>query len=343
MRATAYGCGRLGADLVAESPELALGLLIHCALESTQLVLAAVCIHGDSGQPVQGFSADTETTHEVLGSLKVNLFAKYLLVAGYLRMAFTLPGVAESVRLDDISVILKQDIKLQNLKETDKFEDTKPKRILLWSMREDEKGINLAIDKEFSISRQMALADDDNLRPSTHPLTDTGIRVSHTLQVIIRITPQSPHKSNDMKEIMISHQCIITSCECLIGNLQLPPYSKQDPIVQKKQKDGKAHVVECLCRASAKEAKVKMEQLYGEDPATLGGSVHFGSGGRVRDGQWKSEEQYRDHLETSLRASSPVIIPNERRLHTNAPIPQQSYSRNAGMRLSVSSGKSSES
>ncbi len=117
------------------------------------------------GMAAQGFSAETESSHEVLGPLRVHFFSKYFMISSYLRLDFSLPGVASPVQIDDISVVLKQDVHLHDLRHPEKQEQQKPKRILLWSMKDDEKGRILYADEEFSIVRQMRLADDDKCRP----------------------------------------------------------------------------------------------------------------------------------------------------------------------------------
>jgi hypothetical protein len=256
----------------------------------------------EPGQAAQGFSADTETTHEVLGPLRVHLFSKYFLIAGYLRLALSLPGVAEAVRIDDVAVILKQDVTLQHMLEPERTEHMKPKRVLLWSMNAEEKGTMLAAEQDFAIVRQMRLADDDTIRPSSNPLSETGIRVSHTLQTVVRFTPLTDGKL-ETKEMKITHDCKLSSCDCMIGNLQLPSYSKEDPVTQSRQK-GKGHASQCLCTIGAKEGRQEMERMYGVDPESLGAALHFGSATRGRNEAWKPDEEYGEELEEALRARS---------------------------------------
>lgn len=246
----------------------------------------------------QGFSAETESSHEVLGPLRVQLFSRYFMISSYLRLDFSLPGVAQPVQIDDISVLLKQDVHLHDLRHPDRQEQQKPKRILLWSMNDEEKGKILYADEEFAIVRQMRLADDDTCRPSTHDLSETGIRVSHSLQTLIRFTPLG----GETKEMKISHPCKISSCDCMDANLQLPGYSKEDPNQAAYRKIG--HESKCLCWVAAKEGKDEMLRMYGSDPETLGAASHFGSAARGRNRIFKTEEQYAQDLEDQLRSRS---------------------------------------
>jgi hypothetical protein len=145
----------------------------------------------------------------------------------------------------------------------------------------------------------MRLADDDTCRPSTHDLSETGIRVSHSLQTIIRFTPVGLGETKEMK---ISHPCKISSCDCMDANLQLPGYSKEDPNQAEYRKIG--HESKCLCWVAAKEGKEEMLRLYGSDPETLGAASHFGSAARGRERFFKTEEQYAQDLEDGLRSRS---------------------------------------
>lgn len=145
-------------------------------------------------------------------------------------------------------MVLKQDVLLRHMKDPSKEERQRPRRVLLWSLDEQEKGRILKEDEEWSIVRQMRLADDDTVRPSTNEWSETGIRVSHAIQVIIRFTAlpsdwksdrygKSKDKNRDLdlhydldtKEMKISHPCSLSSCDCMLPNLQLPSYTLEDP------------------------------------------------------------------------------------------------------------------
>jgi len=314
IKATAFGCGKFGADLVAESGEL--GLVSN----SNELGMAA-----------QGFSAETESSHEVLGPLRLNLFSRYHMISSYLRMAISLPSIAAPVRIDDMSVVLKQDVHLHDLRDPSKNEQMRAKRIVLWAMNHEERGRTYKEDEEFSIVRQMRLADDDTCRPSTNDFSETGIRVSHSLQTIIRFTPVASDGTavDETKEMKINHPCKISSCDCMDANLQLPGYTKEDPNQAEYRKIG--HESRCLCWVAAKEGRAEMERLYGMKPEELGAATHFGTARRTgrtrtRDAggeDWKTEEQYAADLEDELRARSRGRSPHP------SPGPSRQQSRSA--------------
>lgn len=291
-----------------------------------RLRLLSVNNSNEPGQAASGFYAETETTHEILGPLKSNLFSKFFLIAGFLRFTFTLPGVAQRVRIDDVSVILKQQILLVDLQHPDRQEQTRPKRVILWSMNPDDCGKVYEEDQELNIVAQMRLADDDTIRPTTNEYAETGIRVSHELQVLVRFTPIPKDHPEvpafggglETKEMKITHPCKISSCDCLVSNLQLPSYDELDFAgpstvgqggTRPQHKSGRArYLSKCLCTISTEESAEVMEKIYGADPALMGGAAHFGTSRRAREGNtnlraagFKSEEEYAASLEDALR------------------------------------------
>lgn len=281
----------------------------------------------EPGQAASGFYADTETMHDVLGPLKSNFFSKFFLISGFLRFTFSLPGVAQRVRIDDVSVVLKQTINLVDLTHPERKEATKPKRVVLWSLHPDQCGKVYEEDQEMSIVTQMRLADDDTIRPTTNEYSETGLRVSHELQVVVRFTPIPTDYVDvpafggglETKEMKITHACQISSCDCLVENLQLPSYDQLTVgssysigkgTARPQHKSGKArYLSKCLCTISAEEDLEVMERIYGADPSLLGGAAHFGNSRRAREGNsnlrqtgFKSEEEYAAALEEALRA-----------------------------------------
>lgn len=308
----------------------------------------------EPGQAASGFYAETETMHEVLGPLKSNLFSKFFLIAGFLRFTFTLPGVAQRVRIDDVSVMIKQQINLVDLTHPDRTEQTRPKRVILWSLDSDECGKVYEEDQEFNIVAQMRLADDDTIRPTTNEFAETGIRVSHELQVLVRFTPipkdhiEVPSFGGGLetKEMKITHPCKISSCDCLVSNLQLPSYDELDlasPAAvgqggsRPQHKAGRArYLSKCLCTVSTEENPEVMEKIYGADPALMGGAAHFGASRRNREGNtnlraagFKSEEEYAASLEDALRARGRSPYPSPGASRTDSRADSRSTSRPA--------------
>jgi hypothetical protein len=219
----------------------------------------------------------------------------------------------------------------------ERTEQTRPKRVVLWSMNPDDCGRVYEEDQEFSIVAQMRLADDDTIRPTTNEHCETGIRVSHELQILIRFTPIPKDQPEvpafggglETKEMKITHPCKISSCDCLLSNLQLPSYDALDRVGQlaidsggsrPQHKSGRArYLSKCLCTISTEESPEIMEKLYGADPALLGGAANFGTSRRTREGNsnlravgFKTEEEYAASLEDALRARGRSPYPSPR-------------------------------
>ncbi|KAL7010391.1 hypothetical protein EMMF5_000415 [Cystobasidiomycetes sp. EMM_F5] len=220
-----------------------------------------------------------------------------------------------------------------SLKDPERSEQARAKPILLWSMAKNEKGTIIEPEEEYHLVRQMKLADDDTVRPSSNEWSNTGIRVSHALQTIIRFTPLPDAKGKgpavvqeNMKEMKISHPCKLSSCDCMIGNLQLPSYSKEDPIEQAAQRL-QGHKTKCLCRVSQAAAEDEMIRLYGSDLESLGAASRFGTVTRGRNDQWKDDDEYGNDLESDLRSRSRSRSPWPGRSPSHTPTVSQPASR----------------
>lgn len=241
--------------------------------------------------------------------------------------------------------MIKQQIFLVDLTHPDKTEQTRPKRFILWSLDSDECGKVYEEDQEFNIVAQMRLADDDTIRPTTNEYAETGLRVSHELQILIRFTPipkeyiEIPSFGGGLetKEMKITHPCKISSCDCLVSNLQLPSYDELHlggPAEvgqggsRPQHKSGRSrYLSKCLCTVSTEENPEVMEKIYGADPALMGGAAHFGTSRRQGEGNtnlraagFKSEEEYAASLEAALRARgrSPYPSPGASRAASRA-------------------------
>lgn len=172
-----------------------------------------------------------ETQHTALGPVGVNLFSKYLLVAGFIRLALILPSFAEAVRIEDIKVQLEQTFDLQSHKQPS-LTDKKHVIVPLWSAKSDPStsGVmrNYIAGEELSLSHQFRLPDDNAIRPSTSENSATNIRVSHRLAVCLRFVPLENNPQMETKELKIAIAAILSSCCCLFEALQLPAYSRCD-------------------------------------------------------------------------------------------------------------------
>lgn len=211
MVATAPGLGKLGS-----------------ALTATQTVALVVNPSETGGLP-PGFSLETETYNDTLGPVGANLSSKYLLVAGFLKLALVFPSLNAPIQLEDIKVYLYQTIALQSRADPG-LKETKVMTIPLWSYRKE--GQHKCIGRynagqEFSLVQQFRLKDDDIIRSTTSEKSDTGIRISHKLAVVVHYTPLEDNPKMETKELKIATDATLTSCCCVVEYLQLPKYTSR--------------------------------------------------------------------------------------------------------------------
>lgn len=208
--ATAPGIGKLGGELKASQD------------------IAVVVNPSETGGLPPGFSLETETYNDVLGPVGVNMSSKYLLVAGFLKLALVIPSFNAPVQLEDIKVYLYQTILLQSRKDPVRKE-SKVMSVPLWSYRKDNKQpIGLFTEgQEFSLVQQFRLKDDDTIRSTTSTKSDTGIRVSHKLALVVHFTPLQDNPDKETKELKIATDATFTSCCCVVEYLQLPKYTSR--------------------------------------------------------------------------------------------------------------------
>lgn len=83
-------------------------------------------------------------------------------------------------------------------------------------------GVILPANAEFSLIKKMRVADDDMVRPSTNEHSDTGIRLSHQMLVVITFTAMDgpDGKEGETKEMKIKWDAKLSSCDCMLENLQ---------------------------------------------------------------------------------------------------------------------------
>jgi hypothetical protein len=189
--------------------------------------VALVVNPSETGGLPPGFSLESETYNDTLGPVGANLSSKYLLVAGYLKLGLVLPLIAQHVQIENVQVMLYQTMLLQSLKNKER-QETKRMTIPLWSMRRGNQPLGTYKEgQEFSMVQQFRLKDDDIIRSTTSEHSNTGIRVSHKLAVVIHYKPMVNNPKNETKELKISTEANFTSCCCVVEYLQLPKYTQR--------------------------------------------------------------------------------------------------------------------
>ena len=167
------------------------------------------------GMVAEGFDQISESYHHVLGPIRVHFFSKYLLRGGYLRMALTMPAVEQTIRVDNVQMMLEQHINLQSSREPERSE-RRLMSIPLWSMRDEGNApLDLRAGKTLSLIRQARL-NAEMVRSSTNPFSQTGIRVSHSIAALVRYSANH----GELTEWKVSFPARLSSCACSIENLQ---------------------------------------------------------------------------------------------------------------------------
>lgn len=182
----------------------------------------------ENGGLPPGFSLETETYNDSLGPVGVNLSSKYLLVAGFLKLSLVIPSFNAPVQLEDIKVYLYQSAHLQSRKDPERKE-IKKMVIPLWSYRKNTTQPigRYKAGQELSLVQQFRLPDDDVIRSTTCEKSNTGIRISHKLAVVVHFTPLEDNPDNETKELKIATDAVLTSCCCVVEYLQLPKYTSK--------------------------------------------------------------------------------------------------------------------
>lgn len=182
----------------------------------------------ETGGLPPGFSLERETYNDYLGPVGVNLSSKYLLVAGFLKLSLVIPSFNAPVQLEDIKIYLHQNVQLQSQKEPERKEN-KIMIIPLWSYRKSKRQPigRYAAGQEFSLVQQFRLPDDDTIRSTTCEKSNTGIRMTHKLALVVHLTPLEDNPKKTIKEVKVETDAVITSCCCVLEYLQLPKYTSK--------------------------------------------------------------------------------------------------------------------
>lgn len=99
------------------------------------------------------------------------------------------------------------------------------------------------------------LPNDDSIRPSTYPGTQTNIHIYHTLlfEILYSVEDEEGQQETTKRILSIGKPVHIISCCCMLESMVLPPYSKSDPnseVVQHPTPQHAARMFKCVCGIS---------------------------------------------------------------------------------------------
>ena len=190
------GLGRFGADLVKEG---------------------SICLQANSNREgyAQSYHKSEALFHPILGAVHIALLSKYLIIYGFLACQIEMPEIEEAVTLVDVKVVLVQNVTLTSLKDPTQTEKTPPFEILLWQMSKSSPDPplprRLARGERFHLCENKIRCPSDNTtRQSTSEWSNTGIRLSHKLKVLIQYTEDERKKES--KELAIGFPAPLSSC-----------------------------------------------------------------------------------------------------------------------------------
>lgn len=126
--------------------------------------------------------------HPALGPLRIRLYTKYLLIHGFLRASIYIPAIAQACLISDITVVLTQYVRLEDLSKPGEVEEVKPYAVTLWRLTaeaEHRDGLRLEQGQTLDLGRVARLPTDNTIRQSTSLWSETGIRVYHKLAVYV--------------------------------------------------------------------------------------------------------------------------------------------------------------
>lgn len=227
------------------------------------LILAATVSNPSPiGSVAPGFHLETQFDHEVMGPVGITLTSQSLIVAGFLSLSVIMPATLEPVRLESIRVDLWQHFDLKSLKDENQKEISKSTALPLWSTKRSLGPIGTyKVGDTFTLSRRLRLNPDNVIRPSTAKWSKTGIKVTHELVIKLAYIPLEDNPTGKTEYLQVSDPAIISSCCCMLEELQLPAYSAEPgPASQVIDRSSIAYCTRCLVSNLLPFAEVRANQ-----------------------------------------------------------------------------------
>ena len=184
--------------------------------------------------------------HEHLGIVDIDLSSKYLMVSGYLQLAFRQFTVSP-VKMVDVRVDIVQQTECTRLDEPGKKRASHTVTIPVWKASEDATcAEDLSKSTEVTVSKQMRLPDESKLLPTTPNSAITGLRIDHRIEVTLVYT--LPQMGDTQLEHTIKSGATISSCHCTLETFQLPAYALDE---RADEPNASNATKEALCLVSA--------------------------------------------------------------------------------------------
>lgn len=157
--------------------------------------------------------------------MSCRFFARYAIIAGYLRMTLQMPSALESYTLENVKIMLLQNVRLEHMLEPDITEEIPTHSVLLWQLPETRdaggayRGMSVHRGQGLAITQVCRLPNEVVIRQTTSEHSNTGIRCSHKLSLIVHYRSESGGTS--LKELCVRFPVTISSCDSSIWNTQV--------------------------------------------------------------------------------------------------------------------------
>lgn len=219
---------------------------VRCKSLSLRSLLVLTCCpvlaHNTERDVVPSYHVLRKVESADLGIVALTLSAQSLLVCGRLHLEVDIPAVQCEVQIEDVRIDLLQAWELQSLRDSELKEDIPPVAYTLWSLKDKEKvPIPISKDGGFYLDRHFVQPENNAIRSSSSPHSETGLKASHQLSVHIIYSCTSDSKSAK-KEVKIRSRATLAMCACVIDALQLPGYhtSLEEQMSRQRACDGRA-------------------------------------------------------------------------------------------------------
>ncbi|KAH8926803.1 hypothetical protein BT69DRAFT_1317341 [Atractiella rhizophila] len=212
-----------------------------------------------------GLSLEVQDIHDEVGPYLVSALSRNMMVAGVIVLGFSLAAPPSRLHIFTVTWSILQTYHLKFPKSKTESHPP-PQTRIIWRVGETPTSLpnsssknpymTLEAGEEFILVEQKRLPNDNQLRPSTFPGTNTPINVSH--QIVFQChyaVDGGPRKILEIRRPVDIASC----CIVLDDSLILPEYRQTQEVISPKKEDC------CLClldeRAMAKKYQYEIEPL----------------------------------------------------------------------------------
>jgi hypothetical protein len=104
----------------------------------------------------------------------------------------------------------------------------------------------------YEITHLARLPDDDLIRPTTQPGTQSAVQIGHCIVFEVKFSQPDVDLNGGSKTLSSTHPITLSSCCCMLESLVLPRYSQTDPCPARRpeRRNSSMSCRTCICGAS---------------------------------------------------------------------------------------------